>query len=93
MSAMQAQEEKEMIKLNEQDLSNHLDTIISKLAEGDSELLFCNSDFSQDLIDLMNQKYTTLPLKAKLLQEGANGYIIKIVYPDSKGGGCCGCCS
>lgn len=93
MSTMLESESLEMIKLSSTNLKEELDKIIGGMSEGQKLSLFCENDFSKNLIDLMNEKYMDLPLKAKLLSEGKDGYIIKLVYPDSKGGGCCGCCS
>lgn len=93
MTAMMTKLENEIINLTPENLVAELDAIIGDLKEGDTKLLFCKNDFSDDLVNLMNQKYTNLPLKAKLLMQGDQGVQIKIVYPDAKGGGCCGCCS
>lgn len=93
MMSMQTMNETEVIKLGNTDISEKLNNIISMMKEGDMKLVSNEKDFSKELIDLMNTKFPNIPLKAKLLTEDENDFLIKLVYPNSNGGGCCGSCS
>ncbi len=66
--------------------------LVTNLQEGDEHLLFCKDDFSNILISVINEKFSHLPLKAKLMNQDEKGILIKIKYPKA-GEGCCGCCS
>lgn len=82
----------EVINLNASKLNQEIESIISKIKEGDEVHLYCEVDFSTNLINVMNEKFAELPIKAKMLTKGDSGMTIKIKYPKA-GEGCCGSCS
>lgn len=82
----------DLVKLNKAQIDQQLESIISNLKEGDELHLFCEVDFTSNLINLMNEKFAELPVKAKMMNQDESGMTIKVKYPKA-GEGCCGSCS
>ena len=68
-----------------------LNSKIGSLNEGDQVIFEANYDFSETLIELVNSNYAESQLRAKMLQDGPETWIIKVKIP-KMGEGCCGSC-
>jgi uncharacterized protein (DUF2249 family) len=93
---MQGQEcctENSAICLNgAENISATISEKVKALKEGDEIFLKANHDFSKMLIEVIQNEFFELPLKAKFMEEGPTNWTIKVKYPKA-GEGCCGCCS
>ncbi len=80
------------VVLNENNLDAEILAAVSKLKKGDEVFLSCKTDFTQNLISVMNANFPNSKIKAIVAEESESETLIHMVYPESEES-CCGFCS
>lgn len=80
-----------VVSLSKDTMKNSIEEKIKALAVGGEIHFKGDHDFSKTLIEVLNEHFSDLPLKARFMEEGPSNWIIKIKYP-KEGEGCCGSC-
>jgi len=78
--------------LSEENLETQIKDAVTKLQKGEEILLSYKTDFSQNLISVMNTNFPGSKIKAMVLKNNDQETIIQLVKPETEES-CCGFCS